>query len=103
MSNGKPASKAIFEDKKLQRELREAANALRDASSSLKESPKRRRRGGGLGRSLLLLTVAGGLALVFSEGLRSKVLDLLFGAEEEFDYSSSTAPAEPAPVGASAA
>src|SRR5271156_6242610 len=65
MSNGKPASKAIFEDKKLQRELREAANALRDASSSLKESPKRRRRGG-LGRSLLLLTVAGGLALVFS-------------------------------------
>ncbi len=102
MSNGKPASKAIFEDKKLQRELREAANALRDASSSLKESPKRRRRGG-LGRTLLLLTVAGGLALVFSEGLRSKVLDLLFGAEEEFDYSSSTAPAEPAPVGAAAA
>ena len=37
MSNGKPASKALFEDKKLQRELREAANALRDASSSLKE------------------------------------------------------------------
>jgi hypothetical protein len=103
MSNGKPASRAIFEDRKLQRELREAANALRDASSSLKESPKRRRRRGGLGRTLLLLTVAGGLALVFSEELRSKVLDLLFGAEEEFDYSSSTAPSEPAPVGASAA
>jgi hypothetical protein len=101
MSNGKPASKALFEDKKLQRELREAANALRDASSSLKESPKRRRRGG-FGRSFLLLMIAGGLALVFSEGLRSKVLDLLFGAEEEFDYSSSTAPAEPAPVGAAA-
>jgi hypothetical protein len=102
MSNGKPASKAIFEDKKLQRELREAANALRDASSSLKESPKRRRRRGGFGRSLLLLVIAGGLALLFSEGLRSKVLDLLFGAEEEFDYSSSTAPAEPAPVGTAA-
>jgi hypothetical protein len=26
------------------------------------------------------------------------VLDLLFGAEEEFDYSSSTAPATPAPA-----
>jgi hypothetical protein len=102
MSNGKPASKAIFEDKKLQRELREAANALRDASSSLKEGPKRRRRGG-LGRSLMLLMIAGALAMVLSEGLRSKVLDLLFGAEEEFDYSSTTAPAEPAPAGASAA
>jgi hypothetical protein len=100
MSNGKPASRAIFEDKKLQRELREAAEALRDASSALKESPKKSRRKGGLGRSLLLLTVAAGLALVFSEDLRSKVLDLLFGAEEEFDYSSTTAPAEPAPVAA---
>lgn len=103
MSNGTPASKALFEDKKLQRELREAANALRDASSAFKETPKRSRRGGGLGRKLLLLSVAAGLALVLSEDLRSKVLDLLFGAEEEFDYSSTTAPAEPAPVGASTA
>jgi hypothetical protein len=30
------------------------------------------------------------------------VLDMLFGAEEEFDYSSSTAPPEPAPAGATA-
>ena len=104
MSNGKPASRAIFEDKKLQRELREAAEALRDASSALSDSPKKsRRRKGGLGRSLLLLTVAAGLALVFSEDLRSKLLDLLFGAEEEFDYSSTTAPAEPAPPVAAAA
>src|ERR1700677_4681064 len=58
MSNGTPASKALFEDKKLQRELREAANALRDASSAFKEPPKRGRRGGGLGRKLLLLAVA---------------------------------------------
>jgi len=104
MNNGKPASKALFEDKKLQRELREAAEALRDASSALKESPKKsRRRKGGLGRTLLLLTVAAGLALVFSEDLRSKLLDLLFGSEEEFDYSSTTAPAEPAPPVAAAA
>ena len=48
--------------------------------------------------------VAGVLALALSEGLRSKVLDLLFGAEEEFDYSSTTMPARtPAPAGASAA
>jgi hypothetical protein len=91
MSNGTPATQALFEDRKLQRELKEAANALRDASTSLREPPKRGRRGGGLGRSLLLLTLAAVLALVLSEGLRSKVLDLLFGAEEEFDYSSTTA------------
>jgi hypothetical protein len=103
MSNGKPATQALFEDRKLQRELKEAANALRDASSALREPPKRRRRQGGMGRSLLLLAVAGVLALALSEGLRSKLLDLLFGAEEEFDYSSTTAPAEPAPASAPAA
>jgi hypothetical protein len=102
MSNGKPATKALFEDRKLQRELKEAANALRNASSALREPPKRRRRGG-IGRSLLLLVVAGVLAMTISEGLRSKVLDLLFGAEEEFDYTSTTAPAEPAPTSTSAA
>ncbi|HEX3909922.1 MAG TPA: hypothetical protein VHW67_04370 [Solirubrobacteraceae bacterium] len=102
MSNGKPATEALFEDKKLQRELKEAADALRDASSSLREAPKKQRKGG-IGRSLLLLAVAGVLAVALSEGLRSKVLDLLFGAEEEFDYSSTTAPAEPAPAAAPAA
>jgi hypothetical protein len=103
MNNGKPASKALFEDKKLQRELRDAAKALKEASSALGESQKKtRRRKGGLGRALLLLTVAATLALVLSEDLRSKVLDMMFGAEEEFDYSSTTAPAEPAPVGSAA-
>jgi len=101
MSNGKPATQALFDDRKLQRELKEAAYALREASSSLRE-PKKRRRGG-RGRGLLLLAVAGLLAVALSESLRSKVLDLLFGAEEEFDYTSSTSPAQPAPASASAA
>jgi hypothetical protein len=106
MSNGKPATKALFEDRKLQRELAEAVGALRDASTALKEPPRRhRRRRGGLGRMLLLALVAGALALALSEGLRSKVLDQLFGAEEEFDYSSTTMPAQEAPssVGAASA
>ena len=102
MTNGKPATQALFEDRKLQKELKDAANALRDASGALRE-PVKHRRTGGFGRSLLLLGVAGVLAVALSEGLRSKVLDLLFGAEEEFDYSSTTAPAEPAPAGAPAA
>jgi hypothetical protein len=100
MSNGKPASTALFEDRKLQKELREAASALRNAANTLREPPRkarRRRRGGGLGRKLALLAIAGVLALALSEDLRGKVLDLLFGAEDEFEYSSTTAPVEPAP------
>jgi hypothetical protein len=100
MANGKPATQALFEDRKLQRELKEAATALREASSALRKPPKRRRRRGS--GSLLVLVAAGVLAIALNEGLRSKVLDLLFGAEEEFDYSSTTAPSEPAPTGAPA-
>jgi hypothetical protein len=101
MSNGKAPTKALFEDKKLQRELSEAASALRDAASTIKTPPASRSRGG-LGRSLLILVAGAVLALALSESLRSKVLDLMFGAEEEFDYSSTTTPAEePSPVGTS--
>jgi len=100
--NGKPATKAIMEDRKLQRELRDAARALRDASTALREPSSKARRKGGLGRALLLMIVGGALALALSESLRSKVLDLLFGAEEEFDYSSTTMPAQDVPVAADA-
>jgi adenylosuccinate synthase len=98
MHNGKPATKALFEDRKLQRELTEAAKALRDASASLGEKPQKKKRRKGAGRTVLLVLLASVLALVLSEGLRSKVLDLLFGAEEEFDYSSTTTPSQPAPA-----
>jgi hypothetical protein len=99
VSNGKPATQAIFEDRKLQQELTNAANSLRQATHSLREPPKAARRRRGFGRSLLLVTVGSVLAIALSESLRSKVLDLLFGAEEEFDYSPTTAPETPAPVG----
>ncbi len=102
MSNGKPAGKAILEDRKLQRELAEAANALKQASYAIRQPPAKARRKGGLGRLLLLLIVGAALALALSEDLRSKILDLLFGAEEEFDYSSTTMPAEAAPTPESA-
>src|SRR5437899_11160982 len=70
MSNGKPATRALFEDKKLQRELKEAVDALRDASSALREPPKRTRRRGGARRTLMLIVLGGALAMVLSEGLR---------------------------------
>jgi hypothetical protein len=95
LSNGKSPSKQIFDDKKLQKDLKEAAESFRDAAVSLREAPKRQ-RSGGFGRILLLGVVGGGLALALSEGLRKKVLDALFGAEEEFEYTSSTS-AQPAP------
>jgi hypothetical protein len=96
LNNGKAPTKALMEDKKLHRELNDAASALRDAAQSLRSGPKRKRRGG-IGRKLLFLAVGAGLALALSEDLRQKVLGVLFGAEEEFDYTSTTSPA-PAPA-----
>jgi hypothetical protein len=90
LGNGKSPAKAIFDDKKLQKDLRQAAESIREASFALREAPKSKKSGGGLMRKLLLVTVAGGLALALSEGLRKKVLDALFGAEEEFEYTSTT-------------
>jgi hypothetical protein len=100
VSNGKPAGKALLEDRKLQKELAEAASALRDASFAIREPAAKPRRKGGLGRTLMLLIVGAVLAIALSESLRSKVLDLLFGAEEEFDYSSTTMPVQETPTAA---
>ena len=90
LSNGKSPSKQIFDDKKLQKDLKKAAENFRDASVALHEAPKKQRSGGGFGRILLLGLIGGGAALALSEGLRKKVLDALFGAEEEFEYTSTT-------------
>jgi hypothetical protein len=92
VANGKAATKVITEDKKFHKDVQTAAEALKDAGSSLREGPKRKKRGG-LGRKLFVLALAGGLAIALSADLRSKILDALFGAEEEFDYTSTTAPA----------
>ena len=94
MANGKAPTKALMEDKKLQKQLRETARALSDVSSSLRRPPRRRRRGLG---SLLMIALVGAIAAIaLNEGLRSKVLDALFGSEEEFDYTSTTSPPTPA-------
>jgi hypothetical protein len=87
--NGKGPAKAL-DDKKVQRELKNAASSLKEASDSLRGGRKRKRR---KGRLLLLALVGAGLALALSEDLRKKALDALFGAEEEFEYTASTTPA----------
>src|SRR3954454_5431861 len=92
LSNGKSPTKAIFDDKKLQKDLKQAADSIREATVALREAPNAK-KGGGFFRKVLLIGVAGGLALALSEDLRKKVLDALFGAEEEFEYTSTTTPA----------
>ncbi|HEX6752759.1 MAG TPA: hypothetical protein VF093_04140 [Solirubrobacterales bacterium] len=82
------AVKAVTSDKKVQKDLRTAAESLRDASEQLR-APKRRKKSK-LGRLVLLALVGAGLALIFSEDARKTVLDSLFGAEEEFEYTSTT-------------
>ena len=96
LGNGKSPAKQIFDDKKLHKELRNAAESFRDASVALREAPKKK-KGLSFGRLLLLTIVSGGIALAVSEGLRKKVLDALFGAEEEFEYTSTTSSPSPTP------
>lgn len=84
--NGKGAVKAVTSDKKVQKELRKAAENLQEASERLREKKRKR----GLGRLLLIAIIGAVIALAISEGARKAVLDALFGAEEEFEYTSTT-------------
>jgi hypothetical protein len=99
LNNGKTPTKVLMDDKKLHKDLKRSADALRDATSALRAAPKhvkpkvKKKRKGGLGRVLLVAILGGAIAIAVNEGLRNKLLDALFGAEEEFDYTSNTAPA----------
>jgi hypothetical protein len=86
--NGKGAVKAVSSDKKVQKDLRTAAESLREASERLK-APKKRKKSR-LGRLILFALIGGIIALAVSEDARKTVLDALFGAEEEFEYTSTT-------------
>jgi hypothetical protein len=93
MSNGNGPVNAVIDDKKVHRDLKTAAQNLRDASDRLRGKQRDRHWG-----RLILIGLAGAaLAIILSEDLRKAILDKLFGAEEEFDYTSTTTPApEPA-------
>jgi transcriptional accessory protein Tex/SPT6 len=88
MSNGKGPAKAVMEDRKLHKELRKTADSLREAGDQLRGRRKRHR-----GRKLFMLAVLGAAAfLIVNEGARKALLDRIFGAEEEFEYTSTTSP-----------
>ena len=91
--SAKAPQKAVLDDKKLHKDVSHAADAAKDVAAALSNAPKKAKRKKRLGRRLLVLLVGAAAALAASESLRSKVLDTLFGAEEEFEY---TPPAPPA-------
>jgi hypothetical protein len=91
--NGRVIDTAI-DDKKVHKDVKQAAENLREASNRLRGKQKKRH----WGRFLLLMLIAATLALVLSEDLRKALLDKLFGAEEEFEYTSTTTPATPEPA-----
>jgi hypothetical protein len=95
LSNGKSPTNQIFDDRKLQKELMSVAESIKDAGYALRGPKKKKKKRGGIGKLLLLVIVSAGVALAVSEGLRKKVLDALFGAEEEFEYSSTTTASTP--------
>jgi hypothetical protein len=96
-SNGAP-HKAVLEDDKLHQHVESAAASIRDIALALNDVDtkhkqpfkKKKHRG----RLLLMLLIGAIVALVLSEGLRNKLLDGLFGKEEEFQYT----PPAPAPT-----
>jgi hypothetical protein len=93
----------LLEDTQLHSEAAEALAAIRDVGLSLAEkgrerARKRRRRG----RRLVIVALGASLALVGSESLRSKVLDTLFGKEEEFEYTPPAPPPTAAPPASAA-
>ena len=78
---------SLLEDKKLHAEMGRALGAARDATITLVRIQGRKtRRRLSPGRVVVLVTAGGAIIIAVNEKARSKVLDVLFGAEEEFQY-----------------
>jgi len=77
-------------DRKVKKELEQAVESIREASERLTKTKKKRHP---IRNLLGLALLTGGLVLIFSESARKTALDAVFGAEEEFVYTSTTSPA----------
>ena len=87
LSNGKLPARALLEDKRLHSDLGRALGAARDVTITVTNTQRRRaRKRLSFGRVIVIGGIGAGVAVATSEKLRSKVLDMLFGAEEEFQY-----------------
>ncbi|MDO9409216.1 hypothetical protein [Patulibacter sp.] len=76
---------ALLQDKKVHSEVRAGTSALLDAKGQLNGKKAKKKKGGFGG--IFLLLVGSGIAVVTVPALRTKALDLVFGPEEELDYS----------------
>jgi len=85
VANGAP-HKAVLEDSKLHDHVSSAAKSLRDVALALNEVNAKPKKKSHRGLLLLLVLMTAFVALAMSESLRSKLLDALFGKEEEFQY-----------------
>lgn len=102
--------KELAKDKKLRREVEDALAGIRDTKAGLADVPKKakssktkaskgkvvkakqqsKRKRHPLRKLIFLAIIGGVIAMLASEDVRKQVLDALFGAEEEFQYSSAT-------------
>ena len=88
-SNRASAVESVTQDKRVKKELQSAAESLRDAADRIRE-PKKKKKRHPVRNLLAVGLLTGGLVLVFSESARKSLLDAIFGAEEEFVYTSTT-------------
>ena len=86
VANGKVNPQKLLEDKKLHADVARGLGASRDAAIIVVNVSRKPRRGRKRTSKVMIVVIGGGVALAASEKLRSKLLDLLFGAEEEFQY-----------------
>lgn len=86
-NNRASAVESVTSDRRVKRELRTAADSLRDAAERIQAPPKKRHP---VRKLILAGLITGGVVLVLSESARNALLDAVFGAEEEFVYTSQT-------------
>jgi hypothetical protein len=86
----------LVQDKKIKKNLKDAATTLKSTSDEIASAGKKKKRHP-LRKVIALAVIGGIVAVVVSEDARKAVLDTLFGAEEEFEYTSTTS----APAGSS--
>ncbi|MGK2878426.1 MAG: hypothetical protein ACSLFF_07615 [Solirubrobacterales bacterium] len=78
----------LAKNPKIKKDLKKAADTLKTTSDDIAAAGKKKRHPL---RKLVALAVIGGIvAIVVSEDARKAALDTLFGAEEEFEYTSTT-------------
>jgi hypothetical protein len=88
LTSSKRGEKPASADRKLKAELRTALKSLSRVSGEVGATKfKRKRSARGRFRRALLLATGGSVVVAVSPWMRGKVLDALFGAEEEFEYS----------------